>query len=54
MGLLRECMCVGVEVRARVNMITCSKVCVNISRHMNKSVKMKCEVDTKMNAFVRV
>lgn len=45
---------VGVEVRARVNMILCSKVCVNISMHMNKSVNMKCEVDTKMNAFVRV
>lgn len=52
--LLHECTCVGVEVSARVNGIICSKVCVNTSLHTNRSVNMKCEVDMKMNASVRV
>lgn len=54
MGLLHECTCVGAEVSTRVIVVTCSKVCVNTSMHTNRSVNMKCEVDTKMNMFVHV
>lgn len=43
MGLLCECTCVGVEVSARINVIMCSKVCVNMSMHRNKNVNMKYE-----------